>query len=293
MRSLSAGRLLGAFALAACASLAAAQAPAPSPRPGASSRAGSPDPEMPRPIAAVDSVFLEELTWLEIRDALRAGKRTAIVATGGIEMNGPYLVLGKHNVILRATTQAIARKLGDALVAPIVAFVPEGQIEPPSGHMRYPGTISLSETTYKALLTDIAASLKAHGFRNIVLIGDSGGNQKGMREVAEELQKRWAEAETRIVFIPEYYDYPGILKWVEAQGIKEVDEGHHDDFGISAMMMSVDPSSVRMKQRMAAGRFSINGVSLAPAEKTIALGKRAVEFRADVTVAAIRKALVR
>jgi creatinine amidohydrolase len=82
-------------------------------RPGrAGSSGASPDPNTPRVLDAVDSVFLEELTWLEVRDAMRAGKRTAIVATGGVEMNGPYLALGKHNYVLRATTEAIARQLG-------------------------------------------------------------------------------------------------------------------------------------------------------------------------------------
>src|SRR4029079_10503957 len=80
----------------------------------------SPDPNSPRPIEAVDSVFIEELTWMEVRDALKAGKTTILVPTGGIEQNGPYQALGKHNYILRATTEAIARKLGNALVAPII-----------------------------------------------------------------------------------------------------------------------------------------------------------------------------
>src|SRR5581483_747644 len=96
---------------------------------------------------------------------------------GGVEQNGPYLVTGKHNVILRATTEAIARKLGDALVAPIVPFVPEGDIDPPSLHMKYPGSISVTEATFESLLTEICASLRVHGFRRILLIGDSGGNQ--------------------------------------------------------------------------------------------------------------------
>lgn len=260
------------------------------PRPGSAPSATSPDPNMPRPIAAYDSVFIEELTWLEIRDALRAGKTTAIIATGGVEMNGPYLATGKHNYILRATTEAIARKLGNALVAPIVPFVPEGEIEPPGGHMRYPGTISVTQETYKRLLTDIAASLRAHGFKQIVLIGDSGGNQPGMKEVAAELTAKWADGKTAIRFIPEYYDYPGLSKWLATQGIREVDEGHHDDYGITSQMMTVDPNTVRMKQRIAKGKFSINSVPLAPAQKTIEMGKKAVEYRAEITVAAIKKA---
>ena len=73
---------------------------------------GSPASDAPRPIAAQDSLFIEELTWMEVRDAIRAGKDTAIVAAGGIEQNGPYVVTGKHNVVLRATTRAIAARLG-------------------------------------------------------------------------------------------------------------------------------------------------------------------------------------
>src|SRR5919201_587381 len=118
----------------------AAQTPTRAPQPGASPGAASPDMNTPRPIEAVDTVMMEEMTWMEIRDAMRAGKKTVIVATGGVEQNGPYLTTGKHNVVLRATAPAIARKLGNALVAPIVGFVPEGEIDPPTGHMRYPGT---------------------------------------------------------------------------------------------------------------------------------------------------------
>ena len=253
--------------------------------------AASPDPNMLRPIDAVDSVFIEELTWLEIRDALRAGKTTVIVATGGIEQNGPYLAAGKHNYVLRATTEAIARKLGNALVAPIVPFVPEGEIDPPSGHMRYPGTISVRQETFKRLLVDIASSLRTHGFQHIIFIGDSGGNQAGMKEVAAELTAKWAGGRTTIHFVPEYYDYPGLQRWLETQGIHQVDEGLHDDYGITSIMMTVDPNTVRLKQRMQKGKFSINGVKLAPAKNTIAMGKKAADYRATITVAAIRKAL--
>ena len=273
------------------ASALAAQTPAPAGRPGAGAGAGSPDFEMPRPIDAVDSVFMEDLTWLEIRDAMRAGKRTAIVATGGIEMNGPYLVLAKHNIILRGVSEVIARKLGNALVAPIIAFVPEGNIDPPSSHMRYPGSISLTAPTFKALLIDVASSMKAAGFEHVILIGDSGGNQAGMKEVAAELSQKWAGGKTRIHFIPEFYDYPGVQQWIKSQGIVEKDEGHHDEYSITSMMMAVDPQSVRLKQRIAKNKASINGVSLVPAEKSIAFGKRVFDWRADVTVAAIKKAL--
>ena len=251
----------------------------------------SPDPNSPRPIEAVDSVFIEELTWMEIRDAMRAGKTAVIVPTGGIEQNGPYLATGKHNFILRATTEAIARKLGNALVAPIVPFVPEGGIDPPSLHMKYPGTISLTEETYRRLLVDICECFRAHGFRNIVLIGDSGGNQEGMKAVAAELNARHAGGNSHFLFIPEYYDYPGVEKWLESQGIQQTPEGFHDDFAITAQMMVTDPSTVRMKQRIAAGKFRINGIDLAPAEKTIDWGRKIVDYRAGITAEAIRRTI--
>ena len=252
-----------------------------------------PDPNSPRPIEAVDSVFIEDLTWMEVRDALKAGKDTVIVATGGVEQNGPYLVTGKHNVVLRGTTEVIARKLGNTLVAPIVQFVPEGDIEPPSLHMLYPGTISVREETFQALLTDICASLKAHGFKKIVLIGDSGGNQAGMKAVAESLAGKWKGSGCQIVFIPEYYDAAPVNKWLEEQGIKQTPEGLHDDFAMEAQMLAVDPNSVRMKQRIKAGNFRINGIDLAPADKSIAWGKRIIDFRAETTAIAIKKALAR
>jgi creatinine amidohydrolase len=260
-------------------------------QPKAKPNAMTPDPTAPRPIEGIDSVFLEELTWMEVRDALKAGKTTIIIATGGMEQNGPYLAAGKHNYILKATTEAIARKLGNALVAPIVAFVPEGDIDPPTSHMKYPTTISLTEETYAALLTDICASFKTHGFKDIVLIGDSGGNQTGMKNVAEKLNAKWAGGATRVHFIPEYYNYATLGKWLQTQGLNQVDEGLHDDFAITAQMMLVDPTTVRAKQRQAAGYFTINGVNLDPIEKTQQWGKRIVDYRADATVKALQKSM--
>ena len=138
------------------------------------------DPEWPRPIPMHQSVWIEDLTWLEVRDIIRAGMTTAIIPTGGIEQNGPFLTTDKHNVILQATGEAIARKLGNALITPIVAFVPQGPVD----QIRYPGTLSVSPETFKQLLADISESLRSQGFRNVILIGDSGGNQQAMAELA-------------------------------------------------------------------------------------------------------------
>jgi creatinine amidohydrolase/Fe(II)-dependent formamide hydrolase-like protein len=249
----------------------------------------APDPDGLRPIPAADTLRIEDMTWMEVRDALKAGKTTVIIATGGVEQNGPYLVTGKHNVVLRGTTEAIARQLGNALIAPIVPFVPEGDIDPPTVHMKYPGTVSVTETTYQALLTDICRSFRTHGFKHIVLIGDSGGNQAGMEAVAKQLNDQWNSEKSRVHYVPEYYDFAAVTKWLEDQGIRQQAEGYHDDFGMTAMMMAVDPASVRTKERIAAGKFSINGVKLAPAKKTIKWGHRIINFRAAAAVKSIKE----
>ena len=243
-----------------------------------------------RPIDGFDSIWIEELTWMEVRDAIAAGKTTVIIPTGGVEKNGPYLATGKHNVVLQAACEGIARKLGDALCAPIVAFVPEGDIEPKSGMMRYPGSISLSENTYRALLDDIGSSLKAHGFRHIIYIGDSGGNQTGMEAVAKTLNERWGANIAH--FVPQFYRYADVFTWMEKElGIREpAREGLHDDFVITSIMMTVDPTTVRWDQRVKAGKASINGLSIADKAKTIETGKKLLQFRVDTTVEAIRAA---
>src|SRR5712675_3179428 len=154
-----------------------------------------------------DTVFLERLTWDEVRDLMAAGKTTIIIPTGGTEQNGPHMAIGKHNVRVTANAEAIARRLGNALVAPVIAYVPEGDIDPPTGHMRYPGTISIPDPVFRQVLEYAARSFKQHGFRNIVFIGDSGPNQDGQNAVAAKLTAEWAGAasNTRVHAIPGYY----------------------------------------------------------------------------------------
>ena len=243
------------------------------------------------PLPATNTVWLEEMTWIDVRDALKAGKTNIIIPTGGMEPNGVWLVTGKHNYVLHANCEAIARKMGNALCAPIVKFVPEGGIEPKSGHMTSPGTISTREETYQALLTDIAESLQAHGFKNVIFIGDSGGNQKGQQTVADKLTSKWA-GKALALHIGEYYDYASVQKFMADKGIVEgKSDGMHDDPIITLNMFIDDPNSVRYDARVKAGKATINGVSLADRAKITAQAKQIVEFRATKTVEAINKAI--
>jgi creatinine amidohydrolase/Fe(II)-dependent formamide hydrolase-like protein/2-keto-3-deoxy-L-rhamnonate aldolase RhmA len=244
---------------------------------------------MPRPIDMYDSVWIEDLTMMEVRDLLKAGKTSALILTGGIEENGPYLTTGKHNNVLSVMGESIARSLRNALVAPIVTLEP-GNPE----RVRTPGTILLSPETYRAVLSDMATSLKTQGFKHIFFLGDSGGNQTPMQEVSLALNAKWTEdpAGAKTYFIPEYYNYEEVEKFQgEALGIHEQLEGLHDDYYISSIVMVHDPKGVRMNERIKAGKFIINGVSLAPAEKTIENGRKIIAFRTEKAVAAIKKAM--
>ena len=247
--------------------------------------------DAPRPIPAKDTVFLEELTWMEVRDAVNSGKTTVIVPTGGIEQSGPYLPLGKHNFILRAITEAIALQLTNTLVAPNVPFVPEGNIEKPDSHMVFPGTISVTEETFDRLLTDICESLSQHGFSRIILLGDSQGNQAGMARVEVALNQRWRKMEgklSRVLFIPDYYNYQELNGWLESKGYHQSPEGIHDDLAFTTQLLAVDPNLIRATERAKTEKLSINGVSLNPISKFIDLGKEIMKLRVNKTVAAIR-----
>jgi creatinine amidohydrolase/Fe(II)-dependent formamide hydrolase-like protein len=249
-------------------------------------------PDAPNPLPKADTVWLEEMTWMDVRDAMKAGKTTVIISTGGMEPNGPWLALGKHNYVLRANCDAIARKLGDALCAPIVPFVPEGRHEPPSGHMTTPGTISLTEETYAALLGDIVTSYKVGGFKNIIMIGDSGGNGRGMTAVATRFTELW-KGVPFVAHVPEHYTYSVVSKEMASRGlIKEgTSDGLHDDPIISLNMFMADPKSIRFDERVKAGKASINGVSIANRKKNLEMGRAIVDFRANYTAEAIKKAI--
>jgi creatinine amidohydrolase len=285
-------RAIPALVVFAFAAPAFAQAPAAPPQRPVASVNQQPRVDalgMARPIDMHDTIWIEDLTMMEVRDLIKAGKTTALILTGGIEENGPYLTTGKHNNVLRVTGEAIGRKLGDALIAPIVTLEP-GNPE----RVRTPGTVFLSQETYRAVLTDMAVSLKTQGFKNIFYLGDSGGNQKPMQEVADALNAKWKgdPSGARAYFIAEYYNYGEVEKFAaDVLGIHEKLEGLHDDYYISAIIAVNGLDGIRLPERIKANKATINGVSLTPAEKTIENGRKIIAFRTEITINAIRKAM--
>jgi len=250
--------------------------------------------KMERPIEMHDSVWIGELTTLEVRDLIKSGKTTALILGGGMEENGPYLTLDKHNNVARAMGEAIARKLGNALCTPILTMEP-GNPEKPST----PGGVVFSAETYKAVLTDMATSLRAMGFKNIIYLGDHGGDLKPMQEVSTALNAKWKGVGATNYFLEKYGNSGpdsgccgfGVLEKYEADalGIHEKKEGLHDDYYISSMIMTVTQNGVRLPERIKAKKSTINGVDLAPAPKTIENGKKLIENRAEATVKEIQR----
>jgi creatinine amidohydrolase/Fe(II)-dependent formamide hydrolase-like protein len=265
--------LLGAAALATALSASAAPLHA---QPAAS--AGPP-------------VFIDELTWTEIRDRLQAGTRTVIIGTAGQEQKGPHMVDGEHRYVLEHTTARIARALGDALVAPIITYVPEGSWETARGHMAKPGTITLPDERFVPLLLHAARSLKAGGFTTIIYIGDSGGNQNGMQKAAEQLNAEWQGTGARALFIGDYYTKAAEASrvWLESKGYTRAQIGTHAGMMDTSELLFVNPKLVRKDRLALNGGSPDSGVTGDPTKATAEIGAELLKIKIDHALAQIRQ----
>jgi len=243
--------------------------------------------DMVRPVAMPDNLWMSELTILEMRDLVKNyGYKTALIMNGTVESNGPYLTTGKHNHVLKVTGDAIARTLGHTLLAPIV-MLDSGNPD----SVTTPGSIKLRPETLNAVLKDMATSLKGQGFTEIFFIGDSGSNQNTLATVATELTESWKGKGVLVSHIREYYNYADVLKYQnEVLGKVELDkdlDGYHDDYYISSIIMNDSPRHVRYDERVKVNLDHINSLPL-KLDEALSIGKRLIQFRADVTVAAIK-----
>jgi len=225
--------------------------------------------------------YIEQMTWTEIRDAIAAGKTVAIVPTGGTEQNGPHMVMGKHNYIVEHAAGLMARRLGNALVAPTVAWVPQGDYNRP-GWADKPGVIALPSPSYDRLLEAAARSLAHHGFTHVLFIGDSGGNQNGMQATADKLNAEWAGGPNRVFALTDFYrmgqQYSRI--WLQAEYGYTMDQiGTHAGITDTSAVMYVFPNGVRNDLRMPRGGHPDAGVTGDPTLATPEIGKQVVEFK--------------
>jgi len=245
---------------------------------------------VPATAQSLPSLFLEELTWTEVRDAIDNGTTTIIIPTAGTEQNGPHMVLGKHKLIINHASALIASELGNALVAPVVTYVPEGSVENPTrGHMTKAVTITLPEEYFVKLLEYAARSLALHGFTDIVMIGDSGGNQNGMRQVAEMLNEEWGGEAARVHFVGDYYSDNGFREWLMAQGETEETIGGHAGISDTSQLLAVDPRHIRADKVAPGGGGPDSGVSGDPTRASAQRGLVGIRMKVEAAVSQIHE----
>ncbi|HEX5214994.1 MAG TPA: creatininase family protein [Vicinamibacterales bacterium] len=233
---------------------------------------------------------MEDLTWAEVRDLVKAGTTNVIIGTAGTEQKGPHMVDGEHKFVMEYAADKVARGLGKTLVAPVITYVPEGSWENPGGHMGKPGTITLPQDRFIELLKNAARSLKAGGFKTILFLGESGGNQTGMRLAAIQLNELWKD-QARAYWIGDYYDksHADQNKYVaEKVGIPEDQIGGHANILDTSEMLFVNPRHVRKNKFAPGGGYQNSGVSGDPSKSTAALGKIFIQIKVDNALAQIK-----
>jgi len=246
---------------------------------------------VPFSVHAQDSFYLEELTWPEVKERMSHGTDTIIIPTGGTEQNGPHIAIGKHNWIVQYTSGEIARELGNALAAPVLAYVPEGPISPPQGHMLFPGTLSVTEEHFAAILEDAARSFKQEGFKHICFIGDHGGNQKAQSWVAEKLSDEWKNEGVTVLQVDHYYKDEEGAEWAKSKTLSPADPAAHAGFMDAAEVMAAHAGSVRKDKIQAYDKkdFPTTGVLGDPSGANAEIGKKLLAFKVRAAAEQIRK----
>ncbi|MEK8031628.1 creatininase family protein [Ideonella sp. DXS29W] len=234
------------------------------------------------------------MTSTEVRERIEHGWTTVLLPIGGTEQSGPHLALGKHNQRVAALSQQIAQRLGRTLVAPVMAYVPEGSIDPPAAHMRFAGTISVPEAAFESVVASAAQSLCRHGFRDVVLLGDHGGYQRNLQQVAARLERqplRKGLASCRVHALVEYYraaqaDFGDALR---ARGFAAGEIGNHAGLADTALSMALNPGLVRADKLVRGAGASVDGVDGDPRRASADLGQIGVKLIVDTTVSVLQQ----
>ena len=246
---------------------------------------------MNRPLTAPlpNTIQIADMTWVEVRAALDKGFTTVIVPSGGIEQNGPHMILGKHDYIVKHAAERIAGELGKTLVAPVISYVPEGAYDPPTGHMRFPGTIGVPEQVYAGVVEGVARSLKAGGFRTIVFIADHGGSLAPQAETIARLNAEWAGKGVRVIHGDTYYSDAAQIEHLTRQGETRTAIGQHASIIDTSELMAVNPRGVDLG-RLPGRRLSLQATGIVgdPSRASAERGKELLEMRIHAAVQQIR-----
>lgn len=241
--------------------------------------------------ASSDSVFLEDMTWRELSDRIGAGSTIVLVPIGGTEQNGPDMALGKHNLRARLLAERIAQQLGNAVVAPVLAYVPEGDPMHDTGHLHFAGTLSISAAAFIGVLEGTAESLYLHGVKTVVFLGDHGGYQHEMHRATTELNARFKRSGQQAVALDAYYEasskgFDAILK---KAGYSDAEIGTHAGLADTSLTLALAPQLVRVERLAADGHGGVAvGLHGDPARASAALGQQGVDLIVNDSVKAIR-----
>ena len=231
------------------------------------------------------------MTSLEVRDAVAAGFRTVIVPSGGLEQNGPHMIIGKHDRIVSWAARRIAEELGDALVAPVVSYVPQGEYDPPTGNLAFPGTMGVPTPVFAAVLEGIARSLKLAGFSAVCFIADHGGSLAAQAEVAAKLSAEWGGMGPKALAIDSFYADAAETAFLWAQGESDDAIGEHATIADTSELMAVHPGGVDLSRLPASpSSFAGLGVIGDPRRSTVARGDALMALKVGAAVAQIRAA---
>jgi len=197
-----------------------------------------------------NTLRMADMTWVEVRSAIAQGYTRVIVPSGGIEQNGPHMILGKHDHIVGFAAERIASELGRTLVAPVVSYVPQGSYAPPEGNMRFPGTIGVPDEVYAGVLEGIARSLKLAGFKTICLIADHGGSARPQADVAQKLSREWASNGVKVISVDDYYgaasEEQNKLLLAQGETLKTI--GQHAGIADTSELMAIHPPGVDLSR---------------------------------------------
>jgi creatinine amidohydrolase len=249
-------------------------------------------PQAPQAPVVPASWYIENLTWPEVRDAIAAGKATAIIYTGSTEQNGPHMALGKHNFVAHYVAGRIAQTLGDALVYPTLPFAPTGDPVAKTGHMRFPGSVSISPEVYLGVVRQVGLSAIAAGFRHVFVMGDHGGGQGELRSAAETLDRDWRERGIRVFYVPDLYfkEKEQMRAYLRARGIPEDMHAGTDD---TSEIMYLDAAGQWIRRdKLAASdstQESTTGVNGDPTRATAVMGRVFIDHKVQNAVGQIRR----
>lgn len=187
-----------------------------------------------------DNVLMEEMTWKEIDQAVKADKNTVILVAGAIEQHGPHLPTATDTIIGYALAEAVAKKLGNALVAPVIR--PALSFH----HIDFPGTITLRMPTFVKVLEEYCESLKVHGFKNIVLFVSHGGNTDALKAFTPSIAKKIGSGVQLLFVYSLKNNMNAIQEQLAQKGITLGKAGVHSGFNETSVMLMLRPDLVDM-----------------------------------------------